>query len=296
MVNMQQMVGTTSNRFQSQQGNALQSQSGIAGEQQISQANVGSLKWMKALQIQLCYAAKVLLHAIPLVYDSDRQERILSEDGNSEIVPLNKKILDQDTNTNVVLNDLSKGKYDAICEMGPAFSSTQKEAARSFEAALSTNPELGPVINDILFKNRKDPGMDVVAERLRIQAFNNGLIPETQWTDEEKQQVAQQQQEAAQQPPQEDPNMVLARAEEGKAQAEQLNAQTKQQEAQFNAQVKSAEIQLETDKIALDREKLQLDAEKFRLGQDDKFNVDAATVRLVVSLHQSIGFQVLNHC
>ena len=120
--------------------------------------------------------------------------------------------------------------------------------------------------------------MDQMAERARVELLNAGMIPEEQWTDEEKQKIAQQQAEAQNQPPQEDPNMVLARAEEGKAQAAQMDSQTKQQQAQFNAQVKSAEVQLEQDKIALEREKLQLDAAKFERAGQDKFNVEAAKI------------------
>jgi hypothetical protein len=117
-----------------------------------------------------------------------------------------------------------------------------------------------------------------MSERFRELLFNAGSIPESQWTDEERQKVAESEAQAQNQPPQEDPNMVIARAEEGKAQAEQLNAQTKQQEAQFDAQVKSAEIQLENDKVSLEREKLNFEIEKFKVGQDDKFNVDAAKI------------------
>lgn len=278
MANVQQMVNTTSNSFQAQQGNAAATQSGVAGLQQIEQANIGSIKWMKPLSVTLCYAAKVLLPAIPLTYDGERQVRILEEDGTSNIVPLNKPTFDQETQTNVTLNDLSKGKYDAVCDMGPAFNSSQKEAARSLEATLVTNPELGPMIYDVLFKVKKEPGMDIVAERLREQAFNNGVIPESQWTDEEKQQAAEAQAAAANQPPQEDPNMVLARAEEGKAQAEQLNAQTKQQEAQFTQRVKIADNQLDNRKLDIREKEIQLEANKFQLGQDDKFNKDAADI------------------
>jgi hypothetical protein len=129
-----------------------------------------------------------------------------------------------------------------------------------------------------MLKNLSVPGMDQMAERARTQMLEAGMIPESQWTNEERQQIEQMQAEQANQEPVEDPNMIIAQAEMGKAQAEQMSAQTRQQEAQFNAQVKQAEITLEQDKIALEREKLQLDAQKFVKGQDDKFNVDAAKI------------------
>ncbi len=277
--NMQQMINTSSNTFQSQQGNANAQQSGVAGLQQIEQGNVGNIKWFKDLEIPICHTGRILINAIPRVYDATRQVRILKEDGTSEIITLNQTVFDQETQQNITLNDLSIGEYDVVCEVGPAFNSAQKESARSFEVMAAINPEFAQSGMDIWLKNKKEPGMDLMAERFRVQLFNAGLIPESQWTEEEQQQVAEQQQAAQNQPQQPDPNALIAQAEMGKAQAEQQNAQTKQQEAQFNAQVKQAQVALDQDKVALDREKLQFDVQKFIKGQDDKFNVAAANIQ-----------------
>ena len=278
IANTQQMISASANSFNALQGNANPMQSGIAGSQQIEQGNIGSIKWFKSLEVMVCQVGKVLINAIPRVYDSTRQVRILEEDGTSSMVTLNQAVFDDETGQNVELNNLAKGKYDIVCDFGPAFNSQQKETAQAFLDMAAIEPTFLQQGKDIMLKNLSVPGMDQMAERARVELLNAGLIPESQWTDEERQQIAEQQAQAQQQPPQEDPNMVLARAEEGKAQAEGMNAQTKQQEAQFNAQVKTAEVQLEQDKIALEREKLQLEAQKFLKGQDDKFNVDAAKI------------------
>ena len=277
--NTQQMITTSANTFAAQQGNANAQQSGVAGLQQIEQGNVGNIKWFKDLEVAICQTGKVLINAIPRVYDSTRQVRILGEDGSSDIVTLNQAVFDNDTQKNVTLNDLSIGEYDVVCEVGPAFNSAQKEAARSLEVALAANPELGPVINDVLFKNKKEPGMDVIAERLREQAFNNGVIPQSQWTNEEQRLVAEQQAKAQNQPPQEDPALVLAKAEELKAQADVANAQTKQFETQTNQQLKVQELQLNERELALKEQEQQLDVAKFQREKDDKFNVDAAKIQ-----------------
>lgn len=269
--NTQQMITTSSNTFIAQQGNANAQQSGVAGLQQIEQGNIGSIKWFKDLEVAICQTGKVLINAIPRVYDATRQVRILEEDGSSDIVTLNQTIFDQQSQKNIVLNDLSVGEYDVVCDVGPAFNSAQKEAARSFEVMAGINPEFAQSGMDIWLKNKKEPGMDMMAERFRVQLFNAGLIPDSQWTDEERQAVQQQQAQAAQQPPQEDPNMVLARAEETKGQAELTNAQTKQFEAQATQQLKAQELGIEEQKI-------QLDVAKFSREKDDKFNVDAAKI------------------
>lgn len=276
--NTQQMISASANSFDALQGNARASQSGVAGSQQIEQGNTGSIKWFEALKIAICHTGKILVNAIPRVYDATRQVRILEEDGTSSIVTLNQVVFDEQTETNVELNNLTVGDYDVVCDFGPAFNSQQKETAQAFLDMAAIDPTISQNGMDIWLKNLSVPGMSLMAERFRLLLLQSGVIPESQWTDEEKQQIEAERAEAAQQPPQEDPNMILARAEEGKAQAEQLNAQTKQQEAQFEAQVKSENIQLEREKISLRREELQLDAEKFKLGQDDKFNEAAAKI------------------
>lgn len=272
IANTQQMITTSSNTYSSQQGNANAQQSGVAGLQQIEQGNIGNIKWFKDLEVMICHVGKVLVNAIPRVYDSTRQARILEEDGSSEIVTLNQSVFDQQTGKIITLNDLTIGEYDVVCDVGPAFNSAQKESARSFEAMAMINPEFAQSGLDIWLKNKKEPGMDLMAERFRVQLFNAGMIPESQWTKEEQEQVAEQKAQAANNPPPEDPMMVAAQAEMTKAMAEQLNAQNKQQEIQGRMQVDMADIQLRNKVI-------DLDTQKFLKGQDDKFNVDAAKIQ-----------------
>jgi hypothetical protein len=125
---------------------------------------------------------------------------------------------------------------------------------------------------DIWLKNLSIPGMDLAAERARVQLLQSGMIPESQWTDDEKAEAQAAAEAAAQQPPQEDPMMIAARAEELKGQAEMQNAQNKQMEIQSNNQIKMADLELRNKQI-------DLDTQKFLKGQDDKFNVDAANIQ-----------------
>lgn len=271
VANMQQMINTSANSFNAQQGNANALQSGIAGQQQIEQGNIGSIKWFASLQIAVCHTARVLIDAIPRVYDATRQVRILDEDGTGNIVTLNTTVFDEQSQQNVEVNDLTKGKYDVVCDYGPAFNSQQKETVQAFLDMAAIDPTFLESGKDIMLKNLSVPGMDQMAERSREQLFNAGLIPESQWTDEERQKVLEAQQVAANQPPQEDPLMVAARAEEGKAQAELQNAANKQAEIQASNQIRMLELQLQNKQI-------DLDTQKFIKGQDDKFNVDAAKI------------------
>lgn len=265
------MISGSANIFLAQQGNALGAQSGVAGKQNIDQGNIGAIKWFKALEIAICHTGKVLINAIPRVYDSTRQVRILEEDGSGRMVTLNQKTFDQQTQTNVELNDLTIGEYDVVCDVGPAFNSQQKETAQAFLDMAAIDPSIAQKGMDIWLKNLSVPGMDLMAERARQELLQAGIIPQDQWTEEEAQQIQQAQEQAAQQEQQPDPLMVAAQAEMQKAQADQQNAANKQQEIQGNQQIATAQIQLK------DKE-LDLDIAKFNREKDDKFNVEAAKI------------------
>lgn len=259
--NMQQMFQTSSNVFTAQQGNANPNQSGIAGLQQIEAGNTGSIKWFKALQTAVCYAGKVLLDAIPRVYDSTRQVRILEDDGTAQTVTLNSVVFDNQTGKPVELYDLSKGDYDVVCEFGAAFNTQQKESVETFLQVAQVDPTIIEQGKDIFLKSIGSPAMTQMAERVRQAMLNSGMIPQSQMTEEELQQAAIAQQQAAQQPQEPTPEMILAQAEMLKGQAEQLKAQNDQTQLQIDA----AKLQTEQQKIAMQSQ-----------GQADKLQSETA--------------------
>lgn len=248
-------------------------QSGVAVNALVQQSNNGNVKWFKSMEIGICHGYRICIDAIPRVYDGTRQQRILAEDGTGKMVSLNTTEVDRQTQEVVSINDMTKGVYDVTCSMGAAFKNQQEKTTRAIIDYASVDPAVMEMGRDILLKNQTSPGMDTLAARFRPQMIQNGLIPESQWTDEERQEIEQQQALAANQPQQPDPAMVLAQAEQGKAQAELQNAANKQVEVQANTQVKMAETQLKNDQLAFD-------VQKFIKGQDDKFNVDAANIQI----------------
>lgn len=269
IANMKEMMGLSSNTFQSQQGNATSTQSGVAGFQQIEQANIGSIKWFKPLEKAICYTGKVLLSGRSRVYDGTRDAQVLAEDGTASTVSLNKTVFDEQQQKNIVLNDLSLGDYDITCSAGPAFTSAQKEAVDSFERMATIIPEMAQRNVDILLKNKSEPGMDQIAERERVNLFNAGQIPESQWTDDERQQVAEAQAQAQNQEPQPDPVAMAAQGALLEGQAALQDSQNKATEIQGNQQLKGLELSIKDKEI-------DLATEKFVLEKNDKLNVDAA--------------------
>lgn len=254
--------------YSPQLGDNVNLQSGIALERQIEKGDVSTLKYFSSVETGLKYLGKVLLGAIPNVYDSTRQQRILNEDGTDDMVILNQPVIDQQTGEPIVLNDLSIGEYDATVSIGPAFKNRKEQAREAILSIAQYDPSIIEIGRDILLRNSDLPAMDDLADRARAIAVANNTIPLDQLTDEERAEIEQQQANQEQQP---DPMMVAAMAEQAKADAAMLDAQNKQQQMQLDGQIKMQQLQLEQAKI-------QLDTQKFMREKDDKYNVDAAKI------------------
>ena len=82
----------------------------------------------------------------------------------------------------------------------------------------------------------------------------NNEIPPDQLTDEEQAMLKQIKAERDGQPQQPDPNLIIAQAEDKKAQAQILNAQNDQQ----RLQTEGAKVAIEADKLDLEADKLTL--------------------------------------
>lgn len=265
--NMSEVINSSAGLFAANMGDNPGLQSGIAIDRQISKGDNGTVKFVEAVQYGWCYAGKVCVDTIPRIYDTRRQIRVLNEDGSFEMQMLHDLVMDRQSGQFVELNDLSRGTYDVTCEVGQSFKSQQREAAAAFAEIAQVDPTILEIAKDVWFKNLDTPGMDVVSERARAMMIEQGRIPFDQMTEEEQAVVRQQQS----QQPQEDPNMVLAKAEQGKAQADLLSAQTKAQQMEMDGQIKMGQIQLQNKKLDLDRD-------KFIVSNQDKNNVEAAKI------------------
>lgn len=244
-------------------------QSGVAIEKLQNKGDTTTVKYFKSLEIAICHTARILINAIPKVYDTQRQVRVLKEDDTFQVVTVNQEVIDTDTGQVVTLNDLTQGKYDVVCSSGPSFKNRQQETVSSMIELAQVDPSIIEVGKDILLNNVNSPGIDLIADRVRQQLFQTGLIPEDQLTDEEAQILEQQRQQAAQQEQQPDPAQMIAEAEMNKSQADLITAQTRQAQTQIDLQEKAAKLQLVQRKEDREDAKLQLDAQDQAASQEE---------------------------
>ncbi len=173
-------------------GQPLGLQSGLAVELKQNRGDTRNFKYVRSKQIAICHTGKILMRAIPKVYDTARQVRIINEDNSFEMVMINDRVIDTETKEAVEVIDLSKGVYDVTCEVSKSFKNRQGETVNSIVEIASIDPSIIEEGRDVLYKSMNGPGFDVIAERVRQRMVLSGQIPEDQLTDEEKEFLAQQ--------------------------------------------------------------------------------------------------------
>lgn len=277
---MRQAMGQIAGMFAASMGDNPGLQSGVAIDKLQDKGDNGTEGYVAAMEIAIAHTGKILVNSIPRVYDTQRQIQILGEDGTAEVIAVNQPMFDVQTGTYVTMNDLSRGKYSAVCTAGPSFKSKQSETVAAILEVAAIDPSIIQVAGDIMYNNLSAPGMDLVAQRIRQQLINAGMIPQSQLTEEEMAAIQQAQLEA-QQNRQPDPAMVLAEAEVRKADAEIAKAQAQTQKVLVEAQKDQADITLKAQKdqreaavsaaeIALKQEKISIERMAAEMKQSNE--------------------------
>ncbi len=272
---MRGIIGQTAGMFAASMGDNPRLQSGVAIRQLQDRGSNGTFKYSKGVEIAVAATGRLIKDAIPMIYDTQRQVRILREDESYDMVDLNQKVIDNETGEVVVVNDMQVGSYDVTCRAGPSFRNRQQETIEAITALAQTDPSLMQIAGDLLLQNISTPAASQIAERKRMQMISQGLIPPSQMTEEELQEMqAKQMMQAQGQAP--DAAMLLAQAEQTKAQAdmmkvqidaqkvqnETLKIQLQAQDQQNEAVAQQAKTQVDVFNAQTNRIKAQVEAEK----------------------------------
>jgi len=285
-------ISASGGMFSANMGDSPASRSGVAIDSLQDRGNNGAYKYFITLQRALQHTGAVLVDAIPKVYDTPREIRMINPDGSHDMSVVNKVIMDTQTMRPVVINDLAQGNYDVLCDIGPAFRNRQEESVRALTELAKVDPTILQIAGDILLNNITAPGIDQVAERKRWLMIKQGSIPKDQMTKEEQMRVAKEKQEKASRPPEpiEQAQMMLAKAEIQKAQADIAEVKSKTSDRMekvklemIKLQQKEREVQLKERESMLKIQKEQnqqiLDAIK---GQSEDVKVQAEALATLI--------------
>ena len=186
----------TTGIFDAALGNRSNETSGIAIQRRQMESDVGNYQYADNLSIAIEYCGVILVDLIPQIYDTERYVRIVNPDDTTEMVAINQLVRDKD-GREVLLNDLSVGKYDVNVSSGPSYTTRRLEAVDSMLAFAQAVPGAAQYIIDLIAKNSDWPGADEIAERLR-KLLPPGMAeqePEEDMSPEQLQQLRQQQQQ-----------------------------------------------------------------------------------------------------
>jgi len=269
---MRGMITYASGMFSSNMGDNPQNQSGVAINALQNKGDNSTIKYFKALEYGIRATGRILVSAIPEIYDSARTVRLLKEDNTYDVADINQKVIDQQTGDVVIMNDLSVGNYDVQVKAGASFKNRQQETIETIIEIAKVDPSILQIAGDVLLDNVATASAQQISDRKRAQMISAGLIPQDQMTEEELTEAQQQQGE-----PQQDPNMVLAQAEQMKAQAEMIKAQVDQQK-----------LQLEQMKLQIEAQKLQTQMQSDQADtQIDSFNAETKRMETQIKAQAS---------
>ncbi|MDH4230290.1 MAG: hypothetical protein OEW11_11205 [Nitrospirota bacterium] len=148
-------------------GNRSNETSGVAIEARRQQGDDMTFRYVDNLTRAIVYAGKILVALIPLVYDTEREIRILHADDTEEAVVINRTLLDGTGKEAEIVNNLRRGRYDVVVDAGPNFKTRRMEAVQSMLAFIQAAPSAAAGVLDLVAKASDWPGADEVAERFR---------------------------------------------------------------------------------------------------------------------------------
>ncbi len=221
--------------------------------------NMETFLFQNSLSLAMKQAGRIYASMAAELYDVPREVEITKPDGTETTAKVMEAVIDDETGEEVILNDISNGTFEVYADTGPSFQTQKEETLTRLENMFQTvgaESQMGQLFLLTYVSQMEGPNMDHLRKYARQQLIQQGVMePET----EEEQMMLQQMQQQGQQP---DANMLMAMAEQTKAQADLINAQSDAQESQQDLQVKLYDAMTKRMKAESDAAKAGADVRK----------------------------------
>lgn len=228
--------------FLGQQDNAV---SGVAIQGRQREGDRAVYHFMDNLTRSVTQVGRILLSAIPRIYDTPRIVPIIGKEDDNDFVGINGALVEGQEQSYF----LSDGKYTVTVTTGANFATMRQEAAEFFERVIMSQPQLMNVMGDLLFKYSDFAGAQAMSERIK-KTIDPALLDDE--LDAQTMALQQQNQQMQQ-------GMQLLEAQIGQLQ-QQL--QDKQAEIEIKAQSELFDAENDKRKHQIDIAKLRLDEQR----------------------------------
>ncbi|WP_063657665.1 portal protein [Candidatus Arsenophonus triatominarum] len=249
-------------------------------------SDMSSFIYLDNMAKSLKRAGEVWLSMAREVYGSDREVRIVNDDGTDDIALMSVAIKDKQTGQVVAMNDLSTGRYDVTVDVGPSYTARRDATVSvltNLLAGMLPQDPMRAVVQGIILDNMDGEGLDEFKDYNRKQLLTQGVVKPR---NAEEAQVVDQAQQQAQQPNAElvaaQGVLMQGQAEVQKAKNEELSIQVKAFQAQTEARVAEAKVvqilaSADSTKRSEIREALKM-LHQFQKEQGDSSRADAELI------------------
>jgi hypothetical protein len=245
-----QDIKATTGKFAPSIGENPRDESGRAIIAQQQKGDAATYELIDNLAKGIEYTGEILLDLIPRIYDTERQVRIIKEDGETEFVTINQVIEDRQSGQKIKLNDLSQGKYDVVSTYGPSVATKRQESLMFLRDMAQASPLFAQVSPDLMAKNVDFAYADELSARLRKVMLQQGLV----------------------QPNEKEQQEMQANAPKG--------PDPIQQQMFIKLQLENEELAAKIDRIAIENENKRVDTEKSRAELNETLKGDLETPKL----------------
>ena len=215
--------------------------SGIAIQTRIHEGDTATYHFPDNVRRSMNQVGRILLSAIPVIYDTARVIQIVDEEGEPSMIGINNAPMQEGQKQPY---DLTQGKYHVRVTTGSSYTTKRQEAANFYSQLFQQAPDLMKIGADLLFKNLDMPGSEALAAR-----FEKTIPPQLLGDNQQQQippQIAQQLQQMQQ--------LIQA----GAQQIQQLEAQLKDKQA--DQQIKASEVAVKSKEADIKAGELQIKA------------------------------------
>lgn len=232
-------IKATLGMFDASIGNQGNETSGRAIIARQRQGDRGSFSFIDNLTKAIQRVGLILIEMVPKLYDSERVERLLFEDGTEDFVRLNESIIDNETGEVITINDLSVAQCDVIVDTGPAYSTQRQEAAENMLEFIKAVPGAAQAMGDLVAGAMDWPKADIISARLKK------LVPPDMLSADEREEL-QKDQTAPEISPEQQVQMFELETRKAEAEADKVKADAQVQKAQLDLQVAQLKAQAES--------------------------------------------------
>lgn len=222
---------------------------------------------------------RTILSMLPRIYDTQRQVAAHGMDGKSKNVVVNQKV------AGGIINDLTKGDFDIMVNGGANYAVQKEEALQVIMQLVTANPQVFPVVADIIAKNVDIEDNIELVNRLKT------LVPPQVLAQAEGKPMPQQPPN-----PQQQQAMIMQQKQQQLEEAKLELAQEKVQAAQADTAAQHELNQVKMQQALIDSEssKIRAYSELQKAGFDYKASMAQSAAKIAAS-HSDIAEKHFAH-